>query len=38
MRERIRQVGGTFSFESTATGTRICAIMSIHPWPQARSA
>ena len=38
MRERIRQVGGTFTFESTGTGTRICATMSIHPWPQQQSA
>ena len=38
MRERMRQVGGAFSVESTGAGTRICASIPINSWPQARSA
>ncbi len=34
MRERIRQIGGTFSVESTRAGTRVCATL---PTPERRS-
>jgi signal transduction histidine kinase len=37
MRERIRQVGGTFAVESTGSGTRIRAMLPLH-WRDARSA
>jgi signal transduction histidine kinase len=30
MRERIRQVGGTFAVESTGSGTRIRAMLPLH--------
>ena len=38
MRERIRQVGGTFAVESTATGTRIRASVPLQALNEVRSA
>jgi signal transduction histidine kinase len=38
MRERMRQIGGTFAVESTGAGTRIRASIVVSPLPQARSA
>jgi PAS domain S-box-containing protein len=38
MRERIRQVGGVFEFESTSGGTRIRATLPRRAWPDLRSA
>ena len=38
MRERMRQIGGTFQVESTGAGTRIRASIVVNSWPQARSA
>ena len=38
MRERIRQVGGTFAVESTAAGTRIRASVPLRALDEARSA
>jgi PAS domain S-box-containing protein len=38
MRERIRQVGGTFAMESAAAGTRVRASVPLQPEPEARSA
>jgi PAS domain S-box-containing protein len=38
MRERMRQIGGTFAVESTGAGTRIRASIVAGSWPQARSA
>jgi PAS domain S-box-containing protein len=37
MRERIRQVGGTFVVESTGSGTRIRAVLPLH-WREERDA
>jgi PAS domain S-box-containing protein len=38
MRERIRQVGGTFAVESAGAGTRIRAVVPLQPISEARSA
>jgi signal transduction histidine kinase len=38
MRERMRQIGGTFTVESTGSGTRIRASILVNPRAQARSA
>ena|GEM_PF-768246 len=38
MRERMRQIGGTFAVESTGSGTRIRASIVVNAIPQARSA
>jgi PAS domain S-box-containing protein len=38
MRERMRQIGGTFAVESTGSGTRIRASIVVNTLPQARSA
>ena len=38
MRERIRQVGGTFAVESAGAGTRIRATVPLHTLTEARSA
>jgi PAS domain S-box-containing protein len=38
MRERIRQVGGTFALESAGAGTRIRASVPLHTLSEARSA
>jgi len=38
MRERIRQVGGTFAVESAGAGTRIRATVPLQPLAEARSA
>ncbi len=38
MRERMRQIGGSFAVESTGSGTRIRASIVVNPMLQARSA
>jgi len=38
MRERMRQIGGTFAVESTGSGTRIRASIMVNAMPEARSA
>jgi PAS domain S-box-containing protein len=38
MRERMRQIGGTFAVESTGSGTRIRASIVVNAVPRARSA
>ncbi len=38
MRERMRQIGGTFAVESTGSGTRIRASIMVNAIPEARSA
>ena len=38
MRERMRQIGGSFAVESTGGGTRIRASIAVNPMPRAQSA